>query len=94
VPQQSVVVRDGFSYVFRVGADGRVAQLRVPTGRRLGDRVEVLGGVAADAVLVAAGAGFLNDGDLVKIVPTAAPAPASAPARPASGASPAAAAGK
>lgn len=94
VPQQSVVVRDGFSYVFRVGADGRVAQLRVPTGRRLGDRVEVLGGVAADTVLVAAGAGFLNDGDLVKIVPTAAPAPASAPARPASGASPAAAAGK
>lgn len=69
VPQQSVVVRDGFSYVFRLGADNRVAQVRVQTGRRLADRIEVVGGIPADAVLVAAGAGFLNDGDLVKTVP-------------------------
>ncbi|MDO9197251.1 efflux RND transporter periplasmic adaptor subunit, partial [Rhodoferax sp.] len=75
VPQQSVVVRDGFSYVFRLNADQRVSQIKLQTGRRVGDRVEVLNGVAADAVLVASGAGFLNDGDLVKAVPAAAAAP-------------------
>jgi RND family efflux transporter MFP subunit len=74
VPQQSVVVRDGFSYVFRLDGD-RVAQQKVRTGRRVGDRIELLEGVKDDAVLVGAGAGFLNDGDLVQV---AAAAPAAA----------------
>lgn len=74
VPQQSVVVRDGFSYVFRLNTDSRVSQVKVQTGRRLGDRVEVFDGIKPDALLVASGAGFLNDGDLVKNVPAAAPA--------------------
>ena len=69
VPQQSVVVRDGFSYVFRLNADQHVSQIKLQMGRRVGDRVEVLSGLNADAVLVASGAGFLNDGDLVKVVP-------------------------
>ena len=68
VPQQAVVVRDGFSYVFRLNPDQRVSQIKLQTGRRVGDRVEVLEGLQADAVLVASGAGFLNDGDLVKVV--------------------------
>ncbi len=74
VPQQAVVVRDGFSYAFRLNADQRVSQVKLQTGRRVGDQVEVLEGIATDAVLVASGAGFLNDGDLVKVVtaPTAA----------------------
>lgn len=72
VPQQAVVVRDGFSYVFRLNADQRVSQMKVQTGRRLADRIEVLDGVKADAMLVVGGAGFLNDGDLVRNV--AAPA--------------------
>jgi len=72
VPQQAVVVRDGFSYVFRLNTDQRVSQVKVQIGRRVGDRVEVLDGLGATAVLVASGAGFLNDGDLVKVV--AAPA--------------------
>jgi RND family efflux transporter MFP subunit len=75
VPQQSVVVRDGFAYVFRVNAD-RVAQVKVRTGRRLADRIEILEGLSADAVLVGAGAAFLNDGDLVQVA-----APAAAGAR-------------
>ena len=69
VPQQSVVVRDGFSYVFRLNTDQRVSQIKLQTGRRVGDQVEVLDGLSADAVLVARGAGFLNDGDLVKVAP-------------------------
>lgn len=68
VPQQALVVRDGFSYVFRVNADGRVSQLKVQPGRRLNDRVELLESLAADLKIVASGAGFLNDGDQVKVV--------------------------
>jgi multidrug efflux pump subunit AcrA (membrane-fusion protein) len=67
VPQQAVVLRDGFNYVFRLDPDNRVRQLKVQTGRRIGDRVEVLDGLKADAVVVASGAGFLNNGDLVRV---------------------------
>jgi multidrug efflux pump subunit AcrA (membrane-fusion protein) len=71
LPQQAVVVRDGFSYVFRLNADQRVSQVKVQAGRRLGDRIEVVSGLAPDALVVAGGAGFLNDGDLVRSVPAA-----------------------
>ena len=69
VPQQALAIRDGFSYVFRLNRDSRVSQLKVSTGRRLGDRVEVTGGLAAGTPIVVSGAGFLNDGDLVRNVP-------------------------
>ena len=97
VPQQAVVVRDGFSYVFRLNPDQRVSQIKVQPGRRVGERVEVLDGIGPDAVLVASGAGFLNDGDLVKVVVApAAPVPAATdPATPpATAAQPAPAASK
>lgn len=84
VPQQAVVVRDGFSYVFRLNADQRVSQVKVRLGRRSGDRVEVVEGVDPDAVLIASGAGFLNDGDLVKVVQAPSTTPASAPSSPTS----------
>ena len=66
VPQQAVVVRDGFAYVFRLNADNRVSQVKVRTGRRQGERVEIVEGIAPDALLALDGAGFLNDGDLVR----------------------------
>ncbi|RQO37269.1 efflux transporter periplasmic adaptor subunit [Herminiimonas sp. KBW02] len=68
VPQQAIVIRDGFSYVFRMNPDNRVTQIKVQPGRRMADRIEIISGVPTDAVLVANGAGFLNDGDLVKVV--------------------------
>ncbi|MDM5178123.1 efflux RND transporter periplasmic adaptor subunit [Massilia sp. DJPM01] len=80
VPQQAVVVRDGFSYVFRLNQDQRVSQLKVQAGRRLGERIEVTKGLTADSLVVVSGAGFLNDGDLVRNVPAAAAATAGAPA--------------
>ena len=70
VPQQAVVLRDGFSYVFRLNTDNRVSQVKIHTGRRLTDQVEVLDGISPDTVVVVSGAGFLNDGDLVKNVKT------------------------
>lgn len=68
VPAQSIVVRDGHNYVFVVGADSKATQRKVETGRRAGDRVEVLQGLQADEAVAVQGAGFLNEGDLVKIV--------------------------
>jgi RND family efflux transporter MFP subunit len=77
VPQQAVVMREGFTYVFQVNPDKRVAQLKVQTGRRIADRVEILEGLKPDATVVASGAGFLNDGDLVRVANASAPAPPS-----------------
>ena len=68
VPAQSVVLRDGHSYVFVVDAQGKVAQRKVETGRRVNDVVEVLQGLKADEKVAVQGAGFLNEGDLVKVV--------------------------
>lgn len=68
LPRQAVVMRDGFSYVFIIGAENRVVQTKVQVGRRDGEQAEIVGGLAANATVVAAGAGFLNDGDLVKVV--------------------------
>jgi len=87
VPQQAIAVRDGFNYVFRLNADNRVSQQKITTGRRLGERIEVLGGLAPDAQIVVSGAGFLNDGDLVRNVQAAGQAPA-APAAPTPGVAP------
>jgi HlyD family secretion protein len=83
LPQSAVVLRDGFAYVYRVGADNRVAELKVETGRRIGDRVEVTRGLTADMRLVATGAGFLTDGDAVRVVeaPAAASTPTAAAAK-------------
>lgn len=78
VPQQAVVMREAFNYVFVVGADNRVAQRKIQAGRRDGDRVEVLDGLAPTDRVAVRGAGFLTDGDVVRVVDT--PAPAATPA--------------
>ena len=70
LPQSAVLLRDGFSYVYRVGADNKVAQTKVAVGRRVGDRIEITGGLDNTARVVASGAGFLADGDTVRVVDT------------------------
>jgi RND family efflux transporter MFP subunit len=75
LPQQSVVVRDGFSYVFQLKPDSRVAQVKVKTGRYLQDQVEITEGISLQDEIVVAGAGFLNDGDLVRVTRSVAASP-------------------
>jgi HlyD family secretion protein len=72
LPQSAVVLRDGFSYVYTVAENNKVSQVKVQAGRRVGDRVEITGGLNAKDRVVAAGAGFLGDGDTVKVVDSAA----------------------
>ncbi|TWD85257.1 RND family efflux transporter MFP subunit [Variovorax beijingensis] len=92
VPQSSIVPRDGFNNVFVLQPDNRVVQLKVQTGRRVGERVEITSALPEGAQIVVQGAGFLNDGDLVRVV--APPAPAAAGARPAAAPASAAAGGQ
>ena len=68
LPQSAVVLREGFGYVFRMEGEDRVAQAKVVLGRRLGERIEILSGLEPAARVVATGAGFLADGDVVKVV--------------------------
>jgi RND family efflux transporter MFP subunit len=71
VPESAVVYRDGFAYVFVLKDAQRVQRLKVSTGQRQGNWVELTAGLpdaAAQAQVVVAGAGFLNDGDKVKVV--------------------------
>lgn len=67
VPQQAVVARDGFQYVFKVGPNQRIAQQKVSVGRRVGEQVEILQGLQVQDTVAVVGAGFLNDGDTVRI---------------------------
>jgi hypothetical protein len=66
LPQSAVLLREGFAYVFRVAGD-KVVQTKVGTGRRVADRVEVMG-LEAQARVVASGVGLLADGDTVRLV--------------------------
>jgi len=71
VPQSAVMLRDGFSYVFRVGPDQRLIQTKVAIGRRAGNLIAITGGLDAATSIVNTGVGFLSDGDLVRVVPAA-----------------------
>lgn len=70
VPAVSVVIRDGRSYVPRIVEDQRVSLQAVTVGRRLNGAVEILSGVAPGEQVAVQGAGFLNDGDVVRIAPS------------------------
>jgi RND family efflux transporter MFP subunit len=70
VPQEAIVIRDGFTHILRIVQDGRVALTRIQTGRLTGNRIEILQGVADDELIAISGAAFLNDGDLVQVVST------------------------
>jgi multidrug efflux pump subunit AcrA (membrane-fusion protein) len=67
VPQECVVIRDGFSYVFKLDAAKRTEQVRVQVGRRVGARIEILSGLTTSDTIVESGAGFLTHGDLVSV---------------------------
>lgn len=73
LPQSAVLLRDGFTYVFQLDEQNKVAQTKVTVGQRQGDQIEIVGGLAPEARVVASGAGFLADGDQVRVVdaPTA-----------------------
>ncbi|WP_395059393.1 efflux RND transporter periplasmic adaptor subunit [Polaromonas sp.] len=83
LPQQALVLRDGFTYAMRIEPGNKVTQVKLQTGRRLGDAVEITQGAQTGERYVAGGAAFLADGDTVALVAAAEPNKASAPTPPA-----------
>jgi HlyD family secretion protein len=68
VPEASVVLRDGRSFVFTC-RDDQVEQRPVVTGRRRQGRVEITTGLTAGELVVGSGGAFLNDHDRVRVQP-------------------------
>lgn len=81
VPAASVVMRDGYAYVFSVDGSNLVKRLRVRIGASDGGQVEILDGLQPNQAVVATGAGFLGDGDRVRVVAPASASPASVTGR-------------
>jgi RND family efflux transporter MFP subunit len=67
VPQEALIFRDGRPAAFAVRADNRVALRPLETGTRQNGWVEVKSGLDLSDRIVVAGAGFLSDGDLVRV---------------------------
>ncbi|UHQ21435.1 efflux RND transporter periplasmic adaptor subunit [Lysobacter sp. 5GHs7-4] len=72
VPSSAVVQRDGHSYVFTMKDQHVVERKRVRTGQTAKGLVEIVEGLKDGDQVVAEGAGFLGDGDRVRVVPAAA----------------------
>src|SRR5690606_15590368 len=71
LPSEAVVQRDGHSYVFVLGEDNAVQRLRVATGMSEGGRIEIVEGLEPGQQVVVKGAGFLGEGDRVRVVAAA-----------------------
>jgi len=75
VPISAVLRRDGHAYVFVVRDGKHATRVRVEPGSSDGGQVEVRSGLKAGEQVVSAGAGFLSDGDLIRIVAASGSAP-------------------
>jgi RND family efflux transporter MFP subunit len=67
LPVSSVVMQDGYSYVFVLKDKRSVQRRRVQQVGVRGDDMEIADGVAAGDVIAVKGAGFLKDGDTVTV---------------------------
>jgi multidrug efflux pump subunit AcrA (membrane-fusion protein) len=67
VPEASLVSRDGNSFVFTLNPDSTVRLTHVAAGTRQRGRVEITAGLRPEDRIVGTGAGFVKDGDLVRI---------------------------
>lgn len=74
VPEAAIVQRDGNQYLMQVDGQSRVHLVKVGTGRRQGESIELQGRVDPAARYVKSGGAFLSEGVLVQVVP-AGPAP-------------------
>ncbi|PJK07153.1 efflux transporter periplasmic adaptor subunit [Lysobacteraceae bacterium NML71-0210] len=72
VPADAVLLRDGFPVVFVLDDKAQARLQRIETGERVDGFVEVKSGLAAGTQVVLEGAGFLTDGDKVRVLPASA----------------------
>jgi RND family efflux transporter MFP subunit len=67
LPVASVVMQDGYSYVFVLGEKDVVQRRRIEPAGVHGEFLEVTAGVRAGDVVAVKGAGFLKDGDTIQV---------------------------
>jgi HlyD family secretion protein len=67
-PLSSIVTQDGYTYVFVVTDQQLAARRRVETGAVRDKQIEIVSGVQPGERIVDKGAGFLKDGDHVRVV--------------------------
>jgi RND family efflux transporter MFP subunit len=67
VPEASVLVKDGHKLVFTVGEGDKAVLRAVQTGESTDGKVAIRTGLAAGDRVVTSGAGFLHDGDRVRV---------------------------
>ena len=66
VPSDSLVIKDGKTWVFRV-KNNAAEQVLVNIGRRQQNEIEILSGIKNGDTVILEGAGFLNDGDKISV---------------------------
>lgn len=67
IPSSSIILRDGFYYVFSV-KDNIAIRQQVETGTVLGDKTEITKGIDINDEIVITGSNFLNNNDKVKVI--------------------------
>jgi len=72
LPESVVFNRDGTAFVYVVGDDHKARLTRINTGARQRGLVEVSSGLQPGARVVATGAGFVKDGERVRVATPAA----------------------
>jgi RND family efflux transporter MFP subunit len=68
IPSAAIVQRDGHAYVFTVSDKQQANRHRVRTGQAVQGRTAILEGIKAGDQVVVDGAGFLGEGDRVRVV--------------------------
>jgi hypothetical protein len=66
LPEAALLSRDGHALVYVIGDDGTASAQRITTGARRGGLVEVRG-LAPTTRVVATGAGFVKEGERVRV---------------------------
>ncbi|MDN8286316.1 efflux RND transporter periplasmic adaptor subunit [Acinetobacter baumannii] len=70
VPAKSVIIRDGYDYVLVLSENKNISKVslrKVTVGRRQGQAIEITDGLNGSEHIVVDGAGFLSDGDVVRV---------------------------
>lgn len=68
LPESAVVQRDGHRYLMKVDAQNRVQEIKVQTGRRHQQAIEILADITLTDRFVKSGGAMLGAGDLVRVV--------------------------
>lgn len=68
IPSSAIINRDGYNYIMRLNKNNRVSKIKIQINDYLNNTAIVESGVKLGDRVVTLGSGFLNDGDLVRVV--------------------------